>query len=55
MVFVPPKCTDRLQPMDQIVNSKLKQEMKQQYSDWYAGRVLKSMTAGKNPEDFKVD
>lgn len=55
LVFVPAKCTDKLQPMDQIVNSKLKTLMKNQYSDWYASCVLKFMKTGKKAEDFKVD
>ena len=44
VVEVPPNCTDRLQPLDLSVNKPLKDQMKKQFHNWYAGEVKKKMS-----------
>ena len=39
IIFVPPNCTDRLQPMDLSINKSAKDFLKQQFQLWYSNEV----------------
>ena len=39
VVLIPSKCTDRLQPLDLSVNKSVKDFLRQQFQEWYAGLV----------------
>jgi hypothetical protein len=39
-VTIPPKCTDKLQPMDLSVNKSAKDFLKAQFQNWYAEQVV---------------
>lgn len=43
VVYIPPNCTDKLQPMDVAVNKPAKDYLKRRFEDWYAGEVMKQV------------
>lgn len=45
VVFVPPSCTDKLQPLDQTVNKRYKDELKSQFQKWYAQQIADKITS----------
>lgn len=55
IVIMPVGCTDKLRPMDQIVNSKVKDVVKKAYSKWYTDQVVAQLQSGNNPTEWKVD
>ena len=42
-VQVPVNCTDKLQPMDIVINKPVKDEMKKKFQYWYAAEVQKQL------------
>ena len=54
-LFVPPNCTDRLQPLDVAVNKTVKSYMKGRFIQWYAESVQAQLHSGKSIEEVKVD
>ena len=55
MVKVPGKCTDRLQPLDLLVNKPAKDFSHSKFSTWHAALVQKELDAGKGPTEIIVD
>lgn len=53
VVYIPPSCTDKLQPLDLSVNSVFKQHMKSSFEDFYASAVSKQLKI--NPDLTSVD
>lgn len=45
-IFVPAKCTDRLQPLDVSVNKAVKDRLRQSFREWYADQVKVQMGDG---------
>ena len=41
--FVPPSCTDKLQPMDLSVQKVVKDKMKQRFQMWYSKSLCKQL------------
>lgn len=54
-VFVPDKCTDRLQPLDVSVNKPVTDHLRSNFRSLYADEVPKELKKGKKPEDVTVD
>ena len=54
-VRVPNNCTDRLQPLDLIVNKAIKDRLRQSFTDWYACQVKLQIESGKSIQDLRVD
>ena len=48
VIFVPPNCTDLLQPLDVSINKPLKAEIKKQFITWYSGEVQSQLNNGTN-------
>ena len=46
-IYVPPNCTDRLQPLDLSVNRPLKNEMRKKFVKWYSKSVTEEVDSGK--------
>ena len=42
-VQIPPNCTDRLQPMDVLINKPMKEGMRTRFQTWYASEVQKQL------------
>ena len=56
-VYVPPNCTDRLQPLDISVNKPCKDFMKNKFIEWYSLKVLEALerTEDERPKiDFRL-
>ena len=56
-VFVPASCTDQLQPLDQNINKKYKDDIKKQFQLWYADeftKLLKDKKSGNDDERSHV-
>ena len=52
-ISVPVNCTDKLQPMDLIVNKTLKDFMKNKFNEWYSSLVYKILhSENPSPADF---
>ena len=47
VVFVPASCTDKLQPLDQTINKKYKEELKKEFQMWFADMVAKKLKKKK--------
>ena len=45
--LVPANCTDRLQPLDVSVNKSVKEFLRGQFHEWYAGEVSEQLRSGK--------
>ena len=54
VVFVPPNCTDMLQPLDLSVNKPLKNEMRKRFVEWYSSCVAKELKSGKSVNDINI-
>ena len=48
VVLIPPNCTDRLQPLDHSVNKGVKEFLRQQFQEWYAGLVCTQVQKSQN-------
>ena len=46
VVYIPPNCTDRLQPMDLSINKPAKHFLKEKFQLWYAEQVVKQEEEG---------
>ena len=55
IVKVPSNCTDKLQPLDLLVNKPTKDHIRQKFRSWYAQKVKAELDAGKSPDSVKVD
>ena len=53
-LFIPPNCTDRLQPLVVSINKPIKSYMKGRFIQWYSERVQEQLRTGKWIEDIKV-
>ena len=53
IVYVPPSCTDRLQPMDLTVQKVVKDKLKDSFQQWYASKITKQLESGKEICDLK--
>ena len=53
--IVPSGMTDTCQPMDQIVNRKIKSELKKKFTDYYASLLTKWLDEGNDATDFEFD
>lgn len=50
IVFVPPSCTDRLQPMDLTVQKIVKDKLKERFQKWYANQISKQLENGNTDQ-----
>ena len=48
--FIPPNCTDRLQPMDLSVNKVVKNHLREKFESWYADQVTSAIVSSGNDE-----
>ena len=53
-IFIPPNCTDRLQPLDVATNKPIKSFMKEKFILWYSEQVQEQLHSGKAIEEVKV-
>lgn len=51
-VYVPAKCTGELQPLDATVNCRYKQLMRDEFQNWFAGKVTAALDEGKAIEEI---
>ena len=54
VVFVPPNCTDRLQPLDVSLNKPAKVFLRDKFQDWYAQQVCKQLEGEKTMIDVRL-
>ena len=54
-VFIPARCTGKLQPLHVSVNEEFKAAMKANFSRWYANEVKEALDQAINIQDLKVD
>ena len=52
VVFVPASCTDKLQPLDQRINKKYKQELRKEFQMWFANMVAKKLSNKKDNDEI---
>lgn len=50
LVYIPPNCTDQLQPHDQLVNKEFKGALKKEFQKWYADSILDKMSEKSDDE-----
>ena len=56
IVFVPASCTDKLQPLDQTINKKYKEELKKEFQMWgFADIVAKKLLNKKDNDERTAD
>ena len=55
VVFVPASCTDKLQPLDQRINKKYKQELRKEFQMWFANMVAKKLSNKKDNDERTAD
>ena len=53
-IQVPANCTDRLQPLDVLVNKPVKQKMRKQFQMWYAEQVQQKIEDGMPINEIKI-
>ena len=49
-MFVPPNCTDRLQPLDLSVNKPAKDLLRDKFQQWYSDKVFDQLCKNGNEE-----
>ena len=49
-IFIPPNCTDRLQPLDVSVNKAAKSFLRDQFQEWYAQQLSGQIQGGTKVE-----
>jgi hypothetical protein len=47
VVYVPARCTDRLQPLDVSVQKAIRNHLQQSFEDWYADEIVKQLNENK--------
>jgi len=52
VVFVPASCTDKLQPLDQRINKKYKEELRKEFQMWFANMVAKKLSNKKDNDEI---
>jgi hypothetical protein len=52
VVFVPASCTDKLQPLDQTINKKYKEELRKEFQMWFANMVAKKLSNKKDNDEI---
>lgn len=55
VVFIPGGCTGELQPLDLSGNAQLKDEVKKQFTQWYANLVRKQLDNGVCVEELEIN
>lgn len=55
VVFIPGGCTGELQPLDLSGNAQLKEEVKREFSQWYANCVQKQLAKGVDINKVDID
>ena len=53
VVFVPPNCTDQLQPLDLSFNKPVKDFMRGKFQEWYSNQVLQNYEEGSSVGGMK--
>lgn len=46
-MLIPENCTDRLQPLDVVVNKPVKDFLKGRFQEWYANQVQQQLADGE--------
>ena len=54
-IHIPANCTDKLQPLDVLINKPLKDKMKRRFQTWYAAEVKKQLNDNIPIEQVKVE
>ena len=54
VIFIPPNCTDLLQPLDISVNKPLKAEIKRRFVNWYSDEVKAQLDNEISIQEVKV-
>ena len=54
VIFIPPNCTDMLQPLDISVNKPLKAEIKRRFINWYSDEVKVQLDNGIPIEEINI-
>ena len=50
VVYVPARCTDRLQPLDASVQKAITNHLRQSFEDWYADEIVKQLNENKGSD-----
>lgn len=54
-VFVPPNCTDKLQPLDLTINKPAKEYLRHKFQNWYSQQVVQQLENGiDEPVDLRL-
>ena len=54
VIFIPPNCTDLLQPLDIGVNKPFKAEIKRRFVNWYSDKVKAQLDNEISIQEVKV-
>ena len=54
VIFVPPNCTDSLQPLDVSINKPFKTEIKRHFVKWYSDEVKQQLDNGTPVGEVKI-
>lgn len=47
-IFIPPNCTDKLQPLDLTINKPAKEYLRRKFQNWYSQQVVQQLENGIN-------
>ena len=54
-IFIPPNCTDKLQPLDLTINKPAKEYLRRKFQNWYSQQVVQQLENGINePIDLRL-
>ena len=51
LIYIPPNCTDQLQPLDQLVNKEFKDILKKEFHQWYTDCIIENMSDENGDRD----